>query len=164
MQSWAAVWAPIRARLEARAEVFCHRDYHAENLIWLPDRPGAAAVGMLDFQDAVRATRAWDLMMLLQDARRDVSPALEAACLDRYLAAESQLDRAELMADYAAVSALNACRLIGLFTRLNVRDGKPRYTSFIPRVWAYQVRNLAAPGMEAVAAWFDRHVPLDTRA
>jgi aminoglycoside/choline kinase family phosphotransferase len=157
------LWSPIRARIEARAEVFCHRDYHAENLIWLPDRPGAAAVGMLDFQDAVRAHRAWDLMMLLQDARRDVSPDLEAACLDRYLAAEPQLDREAFLADYAAVSALNACRLIGLFTRLTVRDRKPRYAGFIPRVWAYQARNLAAPGMEAVSAWFDRHVPMEAR-
>jgi hypothetical protein len=160
---WEAVWAPIRARLEAGADVFCHRDYHAENLVWLPERPGAAAVGMLDFQDAVRAHRAWDLMMLLQDARRDVSAEREAACLDRYLAAEPDLSRDVFLADYRAAAALNACRIIGLFARLTVRDAKPRYAGFIPRMWAYQARNLAAPGMEATAAWFDRHVPESVR-
>jgi aminoglycoside/choline kinase family phosphotransferase len=163
LAAWEAALGPIRAGLEARADVFCHRDYHAENLIWLPERPGVAAVGMLDFQDALLAHRAWDLMMLLQDARRDVAPEREAACLDRYLAAESQLDRAAFLADYAAVCTLNACRLIGLFHRLTIRDHKPRYASFIPRVWAYQARNLVQPGMEPARAWFDRYVPQDAR-
>ena len=162
--AWDAVWAPIRARLDAGAEVFCHRDYHAENLIWLPGRPGPAAVGMLDFQDALRAHRAWDLTMLLQDARRDVSAEREAVCLDRYLAAEAGLARDVFLADYAAAAALNACRIIGLFARLTVRDAKPRYASFIPRMWGYLSRNLAAPGMEDVSAWFDRHVPQGARA
>jgi len=161
---WDEVWAPIRARLDAGAEVFCHRDYHAENLIWLPARPGPAAVGMLDFQDAVRAHRAWDLMMLLQDARRDVSAEREAVCLDRYLAAEPGLSRDVLLADYAAAAALNACRIIGLFARLTVRDAKPRYANFIPRMWGYLTRNLASPGMETVSAWFDQHVPQGARA
>jgi aminoglycoside/choline kinase family phosphotransferase len=164
VRGWEAVWAPIRARLSARAEVFCHRDYHADNLIWLPDRPGPAAVGMLDFQDALLGHRAWDLMMLLQDARRDVSPAREAACLDRYLAAEPALDREAFLADYGAVAALHACRLIGLFTRLTVRDAKPRYAAYIPRMWAYLARDLSTPGMEPLAAWFNRHVPLEARA
>lgn len=162
--AWEALWAPIRARLAAAADVFCHRDYHADNLIWLPDRPGPAAVGMLDFQDALRGHRAWDLMMLLQDARRDVSPAREAASLERYLAAEPIVARESFMADYGAVAALHACRLIGLFTRLTVRDGKPRYAGYIPRMWGYLARDLKAPGMEPLAAWFERYVPLEVRA
>jgi hypothetical protein len=162
-EDWEAAWAPIRRRLDSGAEVFCHRDYHAENLIWLPRRVGPAAVGMLDFQDAVRAHRAWDMMMLLQDARRDVSAEREAACLDRYLALEPDLDRGAFLADYAAAAGLNACRIIGLFARLTVRDAKPRYAAFIPRMWGYLARNLAAPGMEPVAAWFDRHAPTDAR-
>ena len=72
MDDWEAFWAPIRARGEAGASVFCHRDYHAENLIWLPERPAAARVGLLDFQDALRAHPAWDFSMLLHDGRRDV--------------------------------------------------------------------------------------------
>ncbi len=79
MADWEAFWAPIRARGEAGAAVFCHRDYHAENLIWLPDRPAAARVGLLDFQDALRAHPAWDFSMLLHDGRRDVSAERETA-------------------------------------------------------------------------------------
>jgi aminoglycoside/choline kinase family phosphotransferase len=160
---WEALWAPIRARLDAMADVFCHRDYHAENLIWLPDRPGPAAVGLLDFQDAVRAHRAWDLMMLLQDARRDVSATREAACLDRYLAACPHLSREDFLADYGAAAAINACRLFGLFARLTVRDNKPRFANFIPRMWTYMARNLTTPGLEGVADWFERYVPESAR-
>jgi hypothetical protein len=118
---------------------------------------------MLDFQDAVRAHPAWDMMMLLQDARRDVSAEREAACLDHYLEREPELDRDAFLTDYSAAAGLNACRIIGLFARLTVRDSKPRYKALIPRMWGYLARNLAAPGMEPVAAWFDRHVPLDAR-
>ena len=161
--AWEGLWAPIRARLAAGAEIFCHRDYHAENLIWLPERPGPAAVGMLDFQDALLGHRAWDLMMLLQDARRDVTAARETASLERYLAAEPGLAREPFFADYGAVAALHACRLIGLFARLTVRDAKPRYAAYIPRMWSYLARDLTAPGMGVLAAWFERHVPQDAR-
>ncbi len=124
---WEALWAPIRARGEAGASVFCHRDYHAENLIWLPDRRGAARVGLLDFQDALRAHPAWDLSMLLHDARRDVSAEREAAVLARYLAARPEVDRDAFLADYHGLGALNIVRILGLFARLVVRDSKPRY-------------------------------------
>ncbi|PMX39362.1 phosphotransferase, partial [Pseudomonas sp. MPR-R2A6] len=83
------------------------RDYHAENLLWLDDREGLARVGLLDFQDAVRAHRTWDLLSLLQDARRDVAPELEAAMLARYLAAHPGLDRDAFLQDYAGLAALN---------------------------------------------------------
>ena len=109
---WDTLWAPIRARAEAQASVFTHRDYHAENLIWRPERTGAARVGMLDFQDALRAHPAWDLLSLLQDARRDVPPALEAAMLERYLAARPQVERETFLADYRALAALNAARIL----------------------------------------------------
>lgn len=163
LAAWEALWAPIRARAEATAEVFCHRDYHAENLIWLPDREGAARVGLIDFQDAVRANRMWDLSMLLHDARRDVSPALEARALDRYFAAHPDLDRARATSDFHALGALNVARIIGIFSRLVVRDGKPRYEAFLPRLWSYIDRCLADPAMTGMKAWFDRHVPAEAR-
>ena len=81
---WDGLWAPIRSHGAANARVFCHRDYHAENLIWLPERSGAARTGLLDFQDALRAHPVWDMSMLLHDARRDVSAEREAAALARY--------------------------------------------------------------------------------
>jgi aminoglycoside/choline kinase family phosphotransferase len=161
---WEEIWAPIRAQGAAGASVFCHRDYHAENLIWLPERQGPARVGLLDFQDALRAHPAWDLSMLLHDARRDVAPEREAAALARYFALNPQADEARLRADYAALGALNICRILGIFSRLVVRDGKTRYAAFMPRMWGYLHRCLADPELEALARWFDRHVPAEARA
>jgi aminoglycoside/choline kinase family phosphotransferase len=163
LAEWEAIWAPIRAKGEAGATVFCHRDYHAENLIWLPERQGAARVGMLDFQDALLAHPAWDLSMLLHDARRTVSPEREAACLERYLAARPELDRTAFLADYHALGALNIIRILGIFARLVTRDGKPRYADFIPRLWVYLDVCFADPALAALKAWFDQYVPVETR-
>ena len=161
--AWRAAWAPVVERAAAGATVMAHRDYHAENLIWLADRDGAARVGMIDFQDAVRAHPSWDLHSLLQDARRDVSPALERAALDRYFGLRPQIDREAFMRDYAGLAALNEARILGIFARLIVRDGKPRYAAFMPRMWAHLAHNLEQPGLEPVAAWFARHVPEGAR-
>jgi aminoglycoside/choline kinase family phosphotransferase len=161
---WRASWAPIVASGAAGASVMAHRDYHAENLIWLPQRDGAARVGMIDFQDAVRAHPSWDLHSLLQDARRDVSPTLEAEALDRYFALRPDVDRAAFMADYAGLAALNEARIIGIFARLIARDGKPRYRQFLPRMWRHLNANLDQPALAPVARWFDRHVPAEVRA
>ena len=163
LAEWEAVWAPVRARGESGAEVFCHRDYHAENLIWLPDRAGVARTGMLDFQDALRAHPAWDLSMLLHDARRDVSAPLEAASFERYFSLRPEVDRQAFMADYHALGALNVSRILGLFARLVVRDSKPRYAAFMPRLWRYLDRCLDDPAPEGLALWLDRHVPAAVR-
>jgi len=162
--AWTAAWAPITAEGEAGATVMAHRDYHAENLIWLPDRQGPARVGMIDFQDAVRAHPSWDLHSLLQDARRDVPSALEAAALDHYFSLRPSADRVAFMRSYAGLAALNEARILGIFARLIVRDGKPRYRQFMPRMWAHLNANLKQPGLETVADWFDRHVPQERRA
>jgi len=163
LAEWEAVWAPVRARGAAGASVFCHRDYHAENLIWLPERMGAARVGLLDFQDAVRAHPAWDVSMLLHDARRDVSPEREAAALARYFALRPQVDRARFLADFNALGGLNIVRILGVFARLVTRDGKPRYAAFMPRLWGYLDRCLADPELAPLKAWMDRHVPREAR-
>jgi aminoglycoside/choline kinase family phosphotransferase len=160
---WEAIWAPIRRRGEAGARVFCHRDYHAENLIWLPQREGAARVGLLDFQDALKAHPAWDMSMLLHDARRDVSREIEARALARYFALRPGVDRDPFLADYYALGALNVVRILGIFARLVTRDAKPRYAAFMPRLWDYLDRCLADPAMGALKAWFDRHVPTGSR-
>lgn len=162
LASWEAFWAPVRAHGAASASVFCHRDYHAENLIWLPERAGAARVGLLDFQDAVKAHPAWDLSMLLHDARRTISAGLEDACLERYLAV-APVDRTSFLADYHALGALNIVRILGIFARLVTRDGKPRYAAFMPRLWTYLDRCLADPALGALKTWFDDHVPAMVR-
>jgi aminoglycoside/choline kinase family phosphotransferase len=161
--AWEAIWAPIRARGAAGAKVFCHRDYHAENLIWLPNRKGPARVGMLDFQDALKAHPAWDLSMLLHDARREVSPEAEAAALERYFALRPKVDRAQFLADYHALGALNIVRIIGIFARLVTRDAKPRYAAFMPRLWRYLERCLRDPQLADLKGWMDAHVPAEAR-
>jgi aminoglycoside/choline kinase family phosphotransferase len=163
LDEWAAAWAPLVARGAAGASVLAHRDYHAENLIWLPGRTGAARVGMIDFQDAVRAHPSWDLHSLLQDARRDVSPDLEAQALAHYFALRPQTDREAFLADYAALAALNEARILGIFARLIARDGKPRYRAFMPRMWRHLEQNLKRPELAQLSAWFDRHVPQESR-
>jgi aminoglycoside/choline kinase family phosphotransferase len=164
LAEWEAFWAPVRKRGEAGASVFCHRDYHAENLLWLAGRQGPSRVGMLDFQDALRAHPAWDMSMLLHDARRDVAPALETAALDAYFKLRPQVDRDAFVADFHALGALNICRILGLFARLVVRDSKPRYAAFMPRLWRYLDRCLADPDLAGLKAWFASHAPAEARA
>lgn len=160
---WLAAWAPIVTAGAAGASVMAHRDYHAENLIWLAGRAGPARAGMIDFQDAVRAHPSWDLHSLLQDARRDVPPALEQLALDHYFSLRLEVDRAPFMQAYAGLAALNEARILGIFARLVARDGKLRYRTFMPRMWAHLNANLTVPGLEGVASWFDRHLPEASR-
>jgi aminoglycoside/choline kinase family phosphotransferase len=161
---WDALWAPVWVRGEGGASVFTHRDYHAQNLLWLPQRAGVARVGMLDFQDALKAHPAWDLTHLLQDARRDVSPELEAAMLDRFLAARPELDREAFLHDYRALAASNAARILGRVFARQALLGRPQYRQFMPRTWRYLERNLEDGAMAGLKAWFDRHVPAEARA
>lgn len=158
---WRTLWTPVIALGAEAQPVFTHRDYHAENLLWLPQRDGLARVGMLDFQDAVRGHPAWDLLHLLQDARRDVAPELEAAMLDRYLAARGgAVDREEFLHAYRALAALNAARILGrVFARQEVLFRRDRYTAFMPRTWRHLERDLQQGGLEGLRRWFDRHVP-----
>lgn len=159
---WDAAWAPIVQQAEQGASVMAHRDFHAENLIWLPDRIGAARVGLIDFQDAVRAHPSWDLHSLLQDARRDVSPELERRALEHYFALRPAIDREAFLRDYAALAALNEARILGIFARLIVRDGKPRYAAFMPRMWNHLSANLPNTSPQ-LQAWFETHVPAEVR-
>jgi aminoglycoside/choline kinase family phosphotransferase len=133
------------------------RDYHAENIMLLPQ----GEQGLIDFQDALVGHPAYDLVSLLQDARRDVSPALERAMLDRYLA---QVDAdAHFEADYARLGAQRNAKIVGIFSRLWKRDGKPRYLAFIPRVWEAMERDLRHPALEPVADWFAQNIPQNLR-
>ena len=162
---WSALWAPVVALGETTSPVFVHRDYHAENLLWLPERRGLARVGMIDFQDALAGHPAWDLLHLLQDARRDVAPELETAMLDRYLAARgSAVERESFLRYYRALAALNAARILGrVFARQEVLFRRDRYTAFMPRTWRHLERDLEQGGLDGLRAWFDRNVPAEAR-
>lgn len=151
-----ARWEKLRDGLIVKAlgfpRAFTIRDYHAENLLWLPERAGLKRVGLLDFQDAVRGWRAWDFAMLLQDARRDVSPAAVEAAIRAYLDATGAEDAA-FRRELAVLGALNAMRILGIFARLAARDGKPRYLSFMPREWGHLARNLEHPALAEARAF-----------
>jgi aminoglycoside/choline kinase family phosphotransferase len=163
-EDWEGFWAPIRARGEAGATAFCHRDYHAENLVWMPTRPGPARVGLLDFQDALRAHPAWDFSMLLHDGRRDVSAEREAASLARYFAARPQVEREAFLADYHALGALNVLRILFIFARQVAGFGRPKYRAFTPRMWRYLERCLAGSDeLRPLRAWLDANVPVEAR-
>ena len=165
LEQWSTLWAPVLARGEAGASVFTHRDYHAENLLWLPEREGAARVGLLDFQDAVRGHPAWDLVSLLQDARRDVPLDVETAMLTRYLAARPEVEAEAFQADYAALGALNALRILGpVFARQITAFGREKYRAFLPRMWRQLERDLTHPALVGLRAWFDRYAAPQARA
>lgn len=129
--------------------VLIQRDYHAENLIWLPERDGVARVGLLDFQDAMTGHPAYDLMSLLQDARRDVAPRTEAAMIARYTTAAG-LDPERFKTAYAILGAQRNLRIIGVFARLCIRDGKAHYVDLIPRVWDLLQRDLCHPALAPI--------------
>ena len=138
------------------------RDYHADNLMWLPERTGSARVGLLDFQDGVIGHAAYDLVSLLEDARRDVPPALAERMIARYIA-ETSCDEKGLRDTYAVLGAQRNTKIIGIFTRLWKRDGKAHYLKLIPRVWGLLERDLAHPALAPLAAWFDDHTPKTMR-
>lgn len=153
--AWDAVLAPLLARQNPGVTVL--RDYHAENILLLGGQAGAPQ-GLIDFQDALVGHPAYDLVSLLQDARRDVSEDLETAMLLHY-AHHAGVGDEDFLADYARLGAQRNAKIVGIFTRLNVRDGKPKYLAMIPRVWAALERDLAHPALAPVAEWFDANIP-----
>ena len=160
-----AAWRDPLEEAAAGPQVLCLRDFHAGNLMWLPargDGTGGHAlrrVGLLDFQDARAGPAAYDLVSLLQDARRDLGSGLEAAMIARYQQASPGLDDDAFRKAYAILGAQRAVRIIGVFHRLARRDGKPAYLAHLPRVWRHLDRNLAHPALAPVRAWFDRWCP-----
>ncbi len=158
VEGYRAAWEAVIDRALTDAPVTVLRDYHAENLMLVGDDK---ALGLLDFQDALAGHPAYDLVSLLQDARRDVDPNLEEAMLARYRAATGAGD--DFMAAYHVLGAQRNAKIIGIFTRLWKRDGKPRYPALCPRVWAYLERDLSQPELAPVARWFDDNVPPELR-
>lgn len=148
----------ILARHCAATPVLAQRDYHAENLIWLPERAGIARVGLLDFQDGMAGHPAYDLVSLLEDARRDVPPALQRAMIERYAAATG-VDRAAFTTAYACLGAQRNLRILGVFARLCIRDGKPHYVDLMPRVWDHLQHDLAHPALAGLRARVNRLIP-----
>ena len=135
------------------------RDYHVDNLMLLPDRSGVRGCGLLDFQDAVCGPPSYDLVSLLEDARRDVPAELRRQMTERYLAAFPAVDRTAFLRSAAILAAQRNCKILGIFTRLWKRDGKPSYLAHIPRLWRLLEADLRDPALGAIAGWLDRHLP-----
>ena len=158
-EAYIGAWKAVFPLARHIPQTLVLRDYHVDNLMVLDGRPGVAACGLLDFQDAVVGPRSYDLVSLLEDARRDIPADLVAAMLARYLAAFPDIDREAFRASYAILGAQRNAKIIGIFTRLSRRDGKDQYLRHIPRVWRLLEGDLSAPELAPVKAWFDRALP-----
>lgn len=145
----------------APPSVLIQRDYHAENLLWLPDRKGNARVGLLDYQDAQLGHPAYDLVSLLKDARRDVPEAVEEAIIAHYIQA-SGIDEQPFRNAYHLLGLQRNLRILGVFARLSLHFGKPSYIDFIPRVWEFIQRDLRHPINASVAVCLNEALPAPT--
>ncbi|WP_366944269.1 phosphotransferase [uncultured Pelagimonas sp.] len=152
---------PILEKHGAPCNVMIMRDYHAENILWLPDRKGAAKAGLLDFQDALVGHRAYDLISLIEDARRDVRPATAKACIDHYLANSSQGETG-FRTSLSVLGAQRNLRILGVFARLAATRGKPHYVDLIPRVWAHLQTDLQHPALAPIKSILDKALPPPT--
>jgi tRNA threonylcarbamoyl adenosine modification protein YjeE len=160
---YVALWRDALQLALEETPTWVLRDFHSPNLIWLPERQGIARVGLLDFQDAMMGPAAYDVASLLQDARVDVPELMEIALLGRYVKQrrdnDDSFDPAEFAQVYATVAAQRASKILGIFARLNRRDGKPQYLRHIPRVWDYLQRSLSHPALGTLKDWYDANVP-----
>ncbi len=155
---WEARWREVIAQAGLQQACLVHRDYHADNLFWLHPRDGHKAVGMLDYQDALWGDAAYDVASLLEDARRDVSDATVRLALEHYLSKTGE-EREDFSRRYHVLAAQRNAKIIGIFVRLCVRDHKPAYLSYLPRVWQHFMRDLEHPMLAPIREFVEAHVP-----
>jgi N-acetylmuramate 1-kinase len=158
-----ALWRAALKSAYDKPPTWVLRDYHSPNLLWLPDREGIARIGVLDFQDAMLGPAPYDLVSLLQDARVDVPDQMEITLLGRYakarLAADKDFQTNPFVQLYVTIGAQRATKILGIFARLDRRDGKPQYLRHLPRIWRYLRRSLIHPALDDLKAWYDTNVP-----
>jgi hypothetical protein len=157
------LWRTLLAQAALSENTLVLRDYHVDNLMLLPDRCGVQGCGLLDFQDAVCGPPSYDLVSLLEDARRDVPAELCRQMTERYLAAFPTFDRPAFLQSAAILAAQRNCKILGIFTRLWRRDGKPRYLVHVPRLWRLLEQDLGHPALAPIALWLERHLPPSAR-
>ena len=157
------IWRSLLPRARGVPETLVLRDFHVDNLIRVGVRDGIAACGLLDFQDAVKGPVTYDLISLLEDARRDVSDSVTKAIRTRYPRAFPDLDETLFDRSCAILGAQRHCKVLGIFTRLRDRDGKVSYLEHVPRVWRLLERAVMHPALGELKAWLDEYVPTDHR-
>ncbi len=161
--SFLSLWREALLSAIAAPATWVLRDYHSPNLLWLAQRADIARIGLLDFQDALAGPAAYDVASLLQDARVDVPEAMEMALLGHYVRArltdDPEFDTSGFTRTYATLAAQRATKILGIFARLDRRDGKPQYLRHMPRLWNYLQRSLAHPALNSLKAWYATNVP-----
>lgn len=163
-EAYIALWKGLCNIAKIDQNVLVLRDYHADNLMWLPQRRGVQTIGLLDFQDAVIGSPIYDIISLLEDARRDVDPNVVQHVTNYYIHQRQRVNREDFMAAYAILAAQRNCKIIGIFARLAARDGKQRYLDFLPRVWHNLHHDLSHPVLTPLKTWIDRYIPEESRS
>lgn len=167
-ETFLALWQQALADTVSAPVTWVLRDFHSPNLMWLDEREGIERIGLLDFQDALMGPGAYDVASLLMDARVDVSQDLELRLLSRYAAGRAAADPGfelkPFVRQYVTLGAQRATKILGIFARLNKRDGKPDYLRHMPRVWNYLAHAMAHPSLTELARWYDAHVPATVTA
>lgn len=148
-EEYIEIWKKLISKLDKTKKVLVLRDYHADNLMWLPENKGLDKIGLLDFQDAVLGHPAYDLVSLLEDARRDVSPDVVRKILET--------KTPDYLRDYFILGAQRNCKIVGIFHRLKKRDGKDNYLKFLPRVWGHLRGDLEYPALSELKIWFEKN-------
>ena len=161
--TFVALWREALTPVLNAEPTWVLRDFHSPNLLWLPDRVGPEQVGILDFQDSLIGPAAYDIASLLQDARVTIPEMMELSLLGRYArarqAGDPDFDPSVFVRTYATLAAQRASKILGIFSRLDRRDGKPQYLRHMPRIWAYLQRSLAHPSLAPLAGWYSVNVP-----
>ena len=157
------LWREALAPILAQPISWTLRDFHSPNLHWLPGRDGLKRLGLVDFQDSVLGPPAYDLASLLQDARVDIPDEMELRLMAHYArrrtGADPAFDMSAFAAAYAVMGAQRATKILGIFARLDKRDGKPQYLAHLPRIEAYLVKSLAHSLLQPIRLWYQTHLP-----
>ena len=155
-----AHWSLLIDRAQAAERNVLLRDVHSPNLFWLPQHRGEARIGLIDFQDAMIGPTAYDVASLVQDARATVEPALGDQLVQRYVAArraeKADFDAEDFDAALAIMAAQRVTKILGIFVRLKIRDGKPDYLAHIPRLQRYLAASLRHPVLHPLRDFYDR--------
>ena len=159
IDQWHTIWADLFKHLDAHAPGLALRDFHAENLFWLPERQATARVGLIDFQDGLFAHPAYDLVSLLEDARRDVPHELALSMKTRFCEKAGIKDDTSFSQAYTVMSAQRNAKILGIFVRLAKRDHKPKYRDLIPRVAKLFTASLKDPSLKPLAEWTQTYLP-----
>ena len=158
-QDWHDIWREAFKVFEMHAPGLALRDYHAQNLFWMPERQATSRIGLIDFQDALFCHPAYDLVSFLEDARRDVTLSLHDPLIARFCAKSGLRDDAAFRTAYAVMGAQRNSKVIGFPVRADLKFGKPQYRALIPRVQTHLNRNLDHPALSDLRAWYAQNVP-----